>query len=117
MVVNVDKTTSGDNIKVPMFDHSNKTVSRDSRIRAYTQSFKCAAMAKYDTEGGTLFQSLVITKAGATPPSLHFAKKGKIAKVAPAFYAHDHEVFKTRLVDEGWEPDFNHVAFAPFATA
>jgi len=25
--------------------------------------------------------------------------------------------FKTRLLDEGWEPDFNHVAFAPFATA
>jgi hypothetical protein len=21
------------------------------------------------------------------------------------------------LLDEGWEPDFNHVAFAPFATA
>ncbi len=117
MAVNDDKTTSGDNIKVPKFDHSNKTVSRDSRIRAYTQSFKFAAMAKYGTAGGALFQPLAITKAGATPPSLHFAKKGKIAKVAPAFYAHDPEVFKTRLLDEGWEPDFNHVAFAPFATA
>ncbi len=74
-------------------------------------------MAKYGTAGGALFQPLAITKAGATPPSLHFAKKGKIAKVAPAFYAHDPEVFKTRLLDEGWEPDFNHVAFAPFATA
>jgi hypothetical protein len=88
MVVNDDKTTSGDNIKVPKFDHSNKTVSRDSRIRAYTQSFKFAAMTKYGTAGGALFQPLAITKAGATPPSLHFAKK-----------------------------DFNHVAFAPFATA
>ena len=107
MAVNDDKTTSGDNIKMPKFDHSNKTVSRDSRIRAYTQSFKCAAMAKYGTAGGALFQPLAITKAGATPPSLHFAKKGKIAKVAPAFYAHDPEVFKTRLLDEGWEPDFN----------
>ena len=86
MTVDDDKTTSGDNIKVPKFDHSNKTVSRDSRIRAYTQSFKCAAMAKYGTAGGALFQPLAITKAGATPPSLHFAKKGKIAKVAPAFY-------------------------------
>lgn len=74
-------------------------------------------MAKYGTAGGALFQPLAITKAGATPPSLHFAKKGKIAKVAPAFHAHDPEVFKTRLLDEGWEPDFNHVAFAPFATA
>jgi hypothetical protein len=83
MVVNDNKTTSGDNIKVPKFDHSNKTVSRDSRIRAYTQSFKCAAMAKYGTAGGALFQPLAITKAGATPPSLHCAKKGKIAKVAP----------------------------------
>ena len=86
MAVDDDKSTSGDNIKVPKFDHSNKTVSRDSRIRAYTQSFKCAAMAKYGTAGGALFQPLAITKAGATPPSLHFAKKGKIAKVAPAFY-------------------------------
>jgi hypothetical protein len=59
-------------------------------------------MAKYGTSGGVLFQPLEITKAGATPPSLHFAKKGKITKVAPAFYAHDPEVFKTRLVDEGW---------------
>ena len=88
MVVNDNKTTSGDNIKVPKFDHSNKTVSRDSRIRAYTQSFKCAAMAKYGTVGGALFQPLAITKAGATSPSLHFAMKY-----------------------------FNHVAFAPFATA
>jgi hypothetical protein len=36
-------------------------------------------MVKYGTEGGALFQTLAITKAGATPPSLHFAKKGKIA--------------------------------------
>jgi hypothetical protein len=113
MTVDDDKTTSGDNITVPKFDHSNKTVSRDSRIRAYTQSFKCAAMAKYDTVGG----ALAITKAGATPPLLHFAENGKIGKVAPAFYARDPEVFKTRLLDEGWEPDSNHVVFAPFATA
>jgi hypothetical protein len=73
-------------------------------------------MAKYGTAGGALFQLLAITKAGVTPPSLHFAKKGKITKVAPAFYAHDPQVFKTRLLDEGWEPDFNHVTFAPFAT-
>ncbi len=31
--------------------------------------------------------------------------------------AHDPEVFKTRLLNEGWVSDFNHVAFAPFATA
>ncbi len=58
----------------------------------------------------------MITKAGAPPPSLHFAKKGKIAKVAPAFYVHDPEVFKTLLLDEGWEPNSNHVVFAPFVT-
>ena len=28
MTLDEDKTTSGDNIKVPKFDHSNKTVSR-----------------------------------------------------------------------------------------
>ncbi len=37
-------------------------------------------------KGGSLFLPLVITKAGSTPPSLHFAKKSKIAKVAPVFY-------------------------------
>jgi hypothetical protein len=116
MAVDDDKSTSGDNIKVSKFDHSSKTVSWDSRIRAYTQSFKCAGMAKYNTAGGAIFHPLVITKAGVTPPSLHFAKKGKIAKVAPAFYAHDPEVLKTRLLDEGWEPDSNHVVFAPFTT-
>ena len=31
--------------------------------------------------------------------------------------AHDPEVFKTRLLNEGWVSDSNHVAFAPFATA
>ena len=32
--------------------------------------------------------------------------------------AHDSEVFKTRLLDEGWKSsDSNHVVFAPFATA
>jgi hypothetical protein len=74
MTVDDDKTNSVDNIKVPKFDHSNKTVSRDSRIRTYTLSFKYAPMSKYGTAGGALFQSLAITKAGATPLSLYFAK-------------------------------------------
>ena len=78
--------TTSDNIKVSKFDHSNKTVSRDARIKAYVKSFKCAALAKYGMKGGSLFLPLAITKAGSTPPSLHFAKKSKIAKVAPAFY-------------------------------
>ncbi len=30
---------------------------------------------------------------------------------------HDPEVFKTRLLNEDWESDSNHVAFAPFTTA
>ena len=42
-----DDTTTSDNIKVPKFDHSNKTVSRDVRFKAYVQSFKCAAIAKF----------------------------------------------------------------------
>ena len=94
MTLDEDKTTSGDNIKVPKFDHSNKAVSRDAKIKAYWQSFKCAALAKYGTKGGSLFLPLAITKAGATPPSLHFAKKSKIDKVAPAFYkmVQDNEV-------------------------
>ena len=37
-------------------------------------------------KAGSPFQPLVITKTGATPPSLHFAKKSKIDKVALAFY-------------------------------
>jgi hypothetical protein len=30
---------------------------------------------------------------------------------------HDPDVFKTRMLNEGWESDSNHVTFAPFATA
>ena len=85
MTVDDDKTKS-DNIKEPKFDHSNKTVSRDTRIKTYVQSSKCAALAKYGMKGGSLFLPLAITKADSTPPSLHFAKKSKITKVAPAFY-------------------------------
>ena len=85
MTIDDDKATS-DDIKVPKFDHSNKAVSRDSKIKAYAQSCKCAALAKYGTKGGVLFQPLAITKPGAIPPSLHFAKKSKIDKVAPAFH-------------------------------
>jgi hypothetical protein len=42
-------------------------------------------MAKYGTKDGALFEPLAITRADATPPSLHFVTKGKITKVAPAF--------------------------------
>ena len=68
------------------FDHSNKTISRDTKIKTYAQSFKCAALTKYGMRGGSLFLPLVITKADATPPSLYFEKKSKIDKVAPVFY-------------------------------
>ena len=40
MTLDEDKTTSCDNIKVPKFDHSNKAVSWDAKIKAYWQSFK-----------------------------------------------------------------------------
>ena len=116
MTVDDDKTTS-DIIKVPKFDHSNKTVSRDSRIRAYTQSFKFAGMAKYGTAGGALFQPLAITKAGATPGCFGTSFVISRSPMVPSLAAHDPEVFMTRLLDEGWESDSNHVAFAPFATA
>ena len=86
MTIDDDKTTS-DNIKVPRFDHSNKTVSHDSKIKVlYTQSFKCAVLSKYGTKGEVLFQLLAVTKRGSIPPSLYFAKKIKIDKVAPAFH-------------------------------
>ena len=35
MTLDEDKATSGDNIKMPKFDHSNKAVSRDAKIKAY----------------------------------------------------------------------------------
>ena len=61
MTFDEDKTTSGDKIKVPKFDHSNKTVSRDTKIKTYCQSFKCSVLTKYGTKGGSLFLPLAIT--------------------------------------------------------
>ena len=109
-------------------------------------------MARFGTKGAVLFQPLATSKPGKHSPSLHFARKGKINKVAPAFYkmvqeddaekwfimqvwvlqflirdfkesdgaiidAHDPEVFKARLLEDGWAEDSKHVRFAPFATA
>jgi len=45
-------------LKVPRFDSFNKSLSRDTRIKAWTQAVKCAAMAKFGMKGATLFQAL-----------------------------------------------------------
>ena len=71
--------------KVPHFDHLNKSLSRDTKIKTYLQAFKCAALAKFGTKGSVLFLPLYNTKPGETPPYLHFARAKKIADVAPAF--------------------------------
>ena len=71
--------------KVPRFDHQNKSVSRDTRIKTYLQAFKCAALTKFGTKGGVLFLPLYNTKPGDTPPYLHFSRAKKIADIAPAF--------------------------------
>ena len=76
-----DKT----DLKVPRFDHQNKSVSRDTRIKTYIQAFKCAALAKFGMKGSALFLPLYNTKPGETSPHLHFAKAKKVGKVAPAF--------------------------------
>ena len=68
-----------------MIIRTNKTVSRDTKIKTYTV-FQVLFMAKYGTKDGALFEPLAITRADATPPSLHFVKKSKIDKVAHAFY-------------------------------
>ena len=75
-----DKT----DLKVPRFDHQNKSVSRDTRIKTYIQAFKCAALAKFGMKDSALFLPLYNTKPGETSPHLHFAKAKKMAKVAPA---------------------------------
>ena len=115
MTIDEDKTTS-DNIKVPKFDHSNKTISRDTKIKVYLQSFKCATLAKYGTKGGSLFQPLAITKSrNATPPSI-LRRKTRLTRLFLIIDAHDPKVFKTCLFDEDWKSDSKHVSFAPFAT-
>ena len=73
-------------LKVPRFDSFNKSLSRDTRIKAWTQAVKCAAMAKFGMKGATLFQALYNTKPGDPSPMLHFARAKKIAKTAPLFY-------------------------------
>jgi hypothetical protein len=116
----------------------------------------CSALPKYWMKGTTLFLPLHNTKAGVSPPSLHFAKskkkrlilissrssdgsskrKKRVVQVPgmdslwtlqflvrdfkeydnTIIDTYDPEVFKTRLVQEGWEPDTKHVSFDPFTT-
>ena len=60
--------------KVPRFDHLNKLLSRDTRIKTYLQAFKCAALAKFGTKGSVLFLPLYNTKPGEIPSYLHFVR-------------------------------------------
>jgi hypothetical protein len=71
--------------KVPRFDYLNKSLSRDTKIKTYLQTFKCAALAKFGTKGSVLFLPLYNTKPDDIPTSLHFARSKKIADVAPVF--------------------------------
>ena len=73
-------------LKVPRFDSLNKALSRDTRIKVWTQAVKCASLSRFGMKGAALFQALHNTKPGKASPMLHFARAKKIAKVAPAFF-------------------------------
>jgi hypothetical protein len=73
-------------LKVPRFDSLNKALSRDSRIKVWTQAVKCASLSRFGMKSAALFQALHNTKPGKASPMLHFARAKKIAKVAPAFF-------------------------------
>jgi hypothetical protein len=67
------------------FDHQNKSLSHDTRIKTNLQAFKCASLAKFGMKGSALFLPLCNTKPGETSTHLQFFKAKKIAKVAPSF--------------------------------
>ena len=73
-------------LKVPSFDGLNKTLSRDTRIKVWTQAVKCATLSRFGMKGAALSQALYNTKSGKISPMLHFARSKKIVKVAPAFF-------------------------------
>jgi hypothetical protein len=45
-------------LKVPRFDSLNKALSRDSRIKVWTQAVKCASLSRFGMKGAALFQAL-----------------------------------------------------------
>jgi hypothetical protein len=69
-------------LKVPCCDSLNKTLSRDTKIKVWTQDVKCESLSRFDMKGTALFQTLYNTKPGKTSPMLHFARVKKFAKVA-----------------------------------
>ena len=64
---------------------TDKSVSRDTRIKTWIQVFKYAVLTKFGMKGSALFLALYNTKPGESSPHLHFAKAKKIVKVAPVF--------------------------------
>jgi len=73
-------------LKVPRFDSFNKALTRDTRIKVWTQAVKCSAMRKFGIKGATLVQTLYNTRPVKSSAMLHFARTKKIAKKAPLFY-------------------------------
>jgi hypothetical protein len=73
-------------LKVPCFDSFNKPLSRDTRIKVWTQAVKCVSLSRVGMKGVALFQTLYNTKPGKTSPLLHFARAKKIAKVSSVFF-------------------------------
>jgi hypothetical protein len=73
-------------LKVPRFDSLNKDLSRDSKMKVWTQYVKCVSLSRFGMKGAALLQTLHNTKTGKTSPMLHFARAKRIAKVAPFFF-------------------------------
>jgi uncharacterized OB-fold protein len=69
-----------------VFDILNKVLSRDTKIKVWTQAVKCVSLSRFGMKVAALFQALHNTKPGKASPMLHFARAKKIAKVAPAFF-------------------------------
>ena len=45
-------------LKVPRFDSLNEALSRDTRIKVWTQAVKCASLSRFGMKGAVLSQAL-----------------------------------------------------------
>ena len=43
-------------LKVPLFDNLNMTLSRDTRIKVWTQSVKCVSLSRFDMKDSDPYQ-------------------------------------------------------------
>jgi hypothetical protein len=71
-------------LKVPRFDSLNKALSRDTKIKVWTQAVKCASLSRFGMKGAALFQALHNTKPGKASPMLHFARAKKMSPTVPS---------------------------------